>query len=127
MNEMEENFGKNFIAVCIVTLLHFLVFTFLQVKGLHFYTVILFVIVYIAPTAVGTIFSTIFLPKVYLVVISQLLFITIVYGFQIYMNNNYISFLGGIFEWYAIINILSVIIVVCIKSVYKLILKIRAH
>jgi len=124
MNEIKKDFGKKFIAICFVTLLHFGVrFTF-SFYGFDIYAIIAFVVVYVMSTALGSIFSIIFLQKVYLITISQLLFLTIVYSSSIYIYNNDIKVLAILFEWLAIINILSVIIVMCIKLVYKLIFKV---
>ena len=126
MNEMKKKFGKNFITVGLITLLHFGVwmrFTF-SFYGFDISEIIMFVVVFVMPTAIGSIFSIIFLPKVYLITISQLLFIVIVYSSKIYIDNKNIKILTILLEWLAIINILSVIIVVGIKSIHKLILKI---
>lgn len=120
-----ENIEKNFIAVCIMTLLHYGVCV-LRFKECGLFMIILFIIACVTPIILGSIISMIFLQKTYLVIISQLLFIAIIYIFRVYMHRNNIEFLAVVMLWwFLIINILSAIIAMCIGLVYALILKVH--
>ena len=124
-----ERLKKNFIAVLVVTFIHWMV-CWLYTPDPVFAFIILMLVI-ITPVFTGIIVSIVLLPRVYLVIISQLLFIAIGYiqtstnlsMEYIYLEYSNGGFTGDIVRTFLKTNALSIIIAVCIMLFYQLMSK----
>ena len=113
---MTLNIKNRLLTICLMTLLHFVIFL-IYYKHYFIDEFIPFAILFILPTFFGTLISIFLLDKIYLIVISQLIFVTISYASKIYINNSDIHFITVFFKWLLIMNLISILIVLLIKIV----------
>ena len=127
--KITENLMKNLTAVCAITFIHWGIYWLFTSDPVSALTVL--ILVYITPVFTGIIVSIVLLPRVYLVIISQLLFIAIGYVQAavnlsmeyIYLEYSNGGFTGDIVRTFLKTNALSIIIAVCIMLFYQLMSK----
>ena len=103
---------------CVVQALHNLSNIDIDTPTIFLFFVTFFVLFFL-PFILGSIISIFILPKIFQVIIAQIIFIGIDYFYRIYMENNNIHVLATIIEWTLIANIASVFIVFFIKFGYE--------
>ena len=120
------NVAKNFIVVLLILTVHFLLERPYEILAGYFDADFfnenffedlgLFVLWAVLPFVCGMCVSIFIFPKLFLIIISQILFIIILLNPFMYslLDNNI-----DIFEWILILNVASIIIVVCIRLAYE--------
>ena len=122
MNAQKQIIANLLVILCIQSI-HCVILALYDLSNTGVYVeisiIFLFFIIFSLPCFFGTLISILILPKIFQVIIVQIIFIVAYYFCRIYMKNNNIDFILYYIQWTFIANVVSILPVLLIKFAYE--------